>query len=98
MKILPKQVYIRCRCKPDEVAIAVKDEGRGFNNRAVSDPTAPANVEFTCGRGLYLMQTLMDEVLFERGGTVVHRRKKSAKVSPARERRCDEETRASLAH
>jgi serine/threonine-protein kinase RsbW len=22
----PKQVYVRCRCKPDEVAIAVKDE------------------------------------------------------------------------
>jgi hypothetical protein len=28
------------------------------------------------------MQTLMDEVLFERSGAVVHMRKKSAKVSP----------------
>jgi anti-sigma regulatory factor (Ser/Thr protein kinase) len=27
----PKQVSVRCRCKPDEVAIAVKDEGRGFD-------------------------------------------------------------------
>jgi anti-sigma regulatory factor (Ser/Thr protein kinase) len=25
-----KHVYVRCRCKPDEVSIAVKDEGRGF--------------------------------------------------------------------
>jgi len=23
-------VYVRCRCKPDEVSIVVKDEGRGF--------------------------------------------------------------------
>ena len=26
-----KLVYVRCRCKPDEVSIAVKDEGRGFD-------------------------------------------------------------------
>ena len=25
-----KHVYVRCRCKPDEVSIAVKDEGRVF--------------------------------------------------------------------
>jgi anti-sigma regulatory factor (Ser/Thr protein kinase) len=40
-------------------------------------------VEFTHGRGLYLMQMLMDEVRFERSGAVIHMRKKSAKVSPA---------------
>jgi anti-sigma regulatory factor (Ser/Thr protein kinase) len=26
-----KHVHVRCRCKPDEVSIAVKDEGRGFD-------------------------------------------------------------------
>jgi serine/threonine-protein kinase RsbW len=94
-----RRVHVTCCCSTEgEVSITVSDDGRGFDNRAVPDPTAPANVEFTCGRGLYLMQMLMDEVLFERSGTVVHRRKKSAKVSPAREKRCDEETLASLAH
>ena len=38
---------------------------------------------FTHGRGLYLMQMLMDEIRFERSGAVVHMRKTSAKVNPA---------------
>jgi serine/threonine-protein kinase RsbW len=78
------RVHVTCRCSTEgEVSITVSDEGRGFDNRAVPDPTAPGNVEFTHGRGLYLMQMLMDEVCFERSGAVVHMRKKSAKVSPA---------------
>jgi anti-sigma regulatory factor (Ser/Thr protein kinase) len=75
MKILPKQVYIRCRCKPDEVAIAVKDEGRGFNLNKVADPTAPENTGSVHGRGSHLMKTLMDEVHLEEGEVVVHMRK-----------------------
>jgi serine/threonine-protein kinase RsbW len=79
-----RRVHVTCRCSTEgEVSITVSDEGRGFDNRAVPDPTAPGNVEFTHGRGLYLMQMLMDEVCFERNGAVVHMRKKSAKVSPA---------------
>ena len=26
-----KHVYVRCRCEPSEISIAVKDEGRGFD-------------------------------------------------------------------
>jgi serine/threonine-protein kinase RsbW len=79
-----RRVYVTCCCNTDgEVSITVRDEGRGFDDRAVPDPTAPGNVEFTHGRGLYLMQELMDEVRFERSGAVVHMRKKSAKVSSA---------------
>jgi serine/threonine-protein kinase RsbW len=36
-----KHVHVRCRCKPDEVSIAVKDEGRGFDVNNIADPTAP---------------------------------------------------------
>jgi serine/threonine-protein kinase RsbW len=79
-----RRVYVTCRCGMEgEVSITVSDEGRGFDDRAVPDPTAPANVEFTHGRGIYLMHTLMDEVRFERSGAVVHMKKKSAKVRPA---------------
>ena len=38
-----KHVYVRCRCKPDEVSIAVKDEGRGFDIKKIPDPTAAEN-------------------------------------------------------
>lgn len=43
----------------------------------VADPTATENRLLTLGRGIYLMKTLMDEVLLEHGGAVVFLRKAS---------------------
>jgi anti-sigma regulatory factor (Ser/Thr protein kinase) len=60
-----------------EVSITVRDEGRGFDSNAVPDPTSRENLLFTHGRGIYLMKTLMDEVSFEEGGSVVRMRKNS---------------------
>jgi len=40
-----KHVHVTCRCEPDEVSIAVKDEGNGFDINNVPDPTAPQNIE-----------------------------------------------------
>lgn len=72
-----KHVYVACRCSIDgEVSITIRDEGQGFNSRCIPDPTAPENRMCTQGRGIYLMQTLMDEVCFEEGGAVVRMRKK----------------------
>jgi serine/threonine-protein kinase RsbW len=71
-----RQVYVTSRCYMDgEVAITVRDEGRGFDSSAVLDPTFRENLLFTHGRGIYLMKTLMDEVSFEEGGSVVRMRK-----------------------
>ena len=71
-----KRVYVTSRCTTDgEVSITVEDEGQGFDSEAVLDPTTPENRLLTCGRGIYLMKTLMDEVRFERGGAVVHLQK-----------------------
>jgi serine/threonine-protein kinase RsbW len=75
-----KHVYVRCRCKPDEVSIAVKDEGRGFELNKIADPTAPENTGAVHGRGIYLMKALMDEVRFEEGGVVVRMRKSTGKL------------------
>jgi serine/threonine-protein kinase RsbW len=73
-----KSVYVTCRCYMDgEVSIMVRDQGRGFDSNAVLDPTLPENLLFTHGRGIYLMKTLMDEVSFEEGGSVVRMRKNS---------------------
>jgi len=73
-----KSVYVTCRCYMDgEVAITVRDEGKGFDSSTVPDPTFLENLLFTHGRGIFLMKTLMDEVSFEEGGAVVMMRKKS---------------------
>jgi serine/threonine-protein kinase RsbW len=69
------QVRVSCRCGTDEISIIVRDEGQGFDIDKVPDPTAPENISSSHGRGIYLMRTLMDEVHFEGGGTVVYMRK-----------------------
>jgi len=73
-----KSVYVTCRCYMDgEISMTVRDQGRGFDSNTVLDPTLPENLLFTHGRGIYLMKTLMDEVSFEEGGSVVRMRKNS---------------------
>ena len=73
-----KRVYIVCRCSMDgDVSIGIRDQGQGFDSRAVPDPTTADNLHSEHGRGIYLMRAFMDEVTFEEGGTVVRMRKNS---------------------
>jgi len=80
-----KRVYVNCRCTTaGEVSLTVEDEGNGFEHSAVPDPTALDNRLRTNGRGIYLIRTLMDEVDFKQGGSVVHMRKKANAGSDTR--------------
>jgi serine/threonine-protein kinase RsbW len=77
-----KRVYVNCRCTTDgQVSITVADEGKGFGHDAVQDPTSPSNRQRTHGRGIYLIRTLMDEIDFEQGGSIVHMRKRASASS-----------------
>ena len=78
-----KHVHVTCRCEPDQVSIAVKDEGSGFDINTVPDPTTRESIGSVHGRGILIMKEVMDEVRFEEGGAVVHMRK-SAGVAPKR--------------
>ena len=75
-----KHVHVTCRCEPEEVSIAVKDEGKGFDSDNLPDPTAPENIGSIHGRGIHVMKALMDEVRFEEGGVVVHMRKSTGEA------------------
>ena len=75
-----KHVHVTCRGEPDEVSIAVKDEGKGFDLNNVPDPTAPENIGSVHGRGIHVMKALMDEVHFEEGGAVIHMRKSATEA------------------
>ena len=71
-----KLVQVRCRCDLEKgVSLVVKDQGKGFDPNAVSDPLSPENLNADHGRGIRLMRVAMDEVYFEHGGTEVHMRK-----------------------
>jgi len=76
-----KLVGVVCRGTPEgEIWITVRDQGQGFDLETVADPTAPQALRLFNGRGLYLMQVMMDEVWFDECGTVVHMCKRPAKV------------------
>jgi len=71
-----KRVHIDCKCAMHgEVFITVRDEGAGFDHRTLPDPTDPANLLLTHGRGISIMRAVMDEVGFEENGRVVRMRK-----------------------
>jgi serine/threonine-protein kinase RsbW len=56
------------------VLIIVRDPGPGFNPGRIPDPTQAEHLYQNHGRGIYLINHLMDEVRFERGGAEIHMR------------------------
>jgi serine/threonine-protein kinase RsbW len=80
---------IRCSVAGDPergMLIVVSDDGPGFDPASLPSPVVGTNVYSTHGRGIYLINQLMDEVRFERGGTEIHMRKHppAAGKGPAR--------------
>jgi len=70
--------HIQCVVTCDsnqEVVIVVRDPGSGFDPTAVPDPLEGDNVFKTSGRGVFLINQLMDEVAFRDGGREVQMRK-----------------------
>ncbi len=59
-----------------EILIIVRDPGHGFDPLNVQSPLVGENIMSDHGRGIFLMNMLMDEVRWERGGTEIHLRKK----------------------
>jgi len=56
--------------------IVVRDPGEGFDPDNIPSPVVGKNVFSEHGRGIYLINQLMDEVQFERGGTEIRMRKR----------------------
>ena len=74
-----KTVEVTLNCLGNALEIEVKDQGEGFDPTSVPDPTAPANIMKTSGRGIFLMRSFMDEVQWTNhpeGGTTVRMVKK----------------------
>jgi serine/threonine-protein kinase RsbW len=57
-----KMVTVRIKKSRHEVTISVSDEGTGFNPLHVPDPLADENLLHEVGRGLFIVQSLMDKV------------------------------------
>lgn len=76
-KIEQKDVRIVALCDNDRIAITVQDEGDGFDQSALVDPTQEPYLHKTSGRGVYLIQQFTHEIQFNEKGNaitfVIHR-------------------------
>ena len=69
---------VECCVACDEsrgMLIVVRDPGPGFDPTTIASPIVGQNIYSTHGRGIYLINQLMDEVRFERGGREIRMRK-----------------------
>ncbi|MER3414744.1 MAG: hypothetical protein C4297_00825 [Gemmataceae bacterium] len=80
-----RRVRLRSKESRQEVVYVISDEGPGFDPSSVPDPTDPANLEKSSGRGLLLIRTFMDEVYHNSLGneiTMIRRREPPAGAPP----------------
>ena len=70
-----KIIECRVSCEAPGILIVVRDPGPGFDPNNVPDPLSGENIYSNHGRGIFLINKLMDEVKFEKNGTEIHMRK-----------------------
>ncbi|MEZ5317842.1 MAG: ATP-binding protein [Vicinamibacterales bacterium] len=76
-----KQLQCIVTCDQEgEVGIVVRDPGPGFDPGTVPNPLEDANLFKPSGRGIYLINQLMDEVQFARGGSEIRMRKRPGRA------------------
>jgi serine/threonine-protein kinase RsbW len=72
-----KTVECIVACEPDRgLIIIVRDPGPGFDAAAIPNCTAGENVYSNHGRGIFLINQLMDKVEFRKNGAEIHMIKK----------------------
>jgi len=72
-----KEVIVRINITDRELAIRVFDSGEGFDLNRVSDPSFEPDIMDENGRGLFIIRSMMDSVVYrkENGGNVLEMRK-----------------------
>ena len=66
-----RRLHMEAYLNREAARFVVRDDGPGFDTASLPDPTDPANLERCSGRGLLLIRTFMDEVLYnERGNQI----------------------------
>lgn len=66
-----KSVDLEAELEGNALKVTVRDEGEGFDYTLIPDPTLPDNLGKSTGRGLYLMKSLSDHLIFSNGGASV---------------------------
>jgi anti-sigma regulatory factor (Ser/Thr protein kinase) len=66
-----RHIHVHARIDAKQVSISIRDEGSGFDQSQLPDPTDPEYLDRPYGRGILLMRTFADEVRFNDVGNEV---------------------------
>ena len=70
-----KEVQVAVCCDESKgMLIVIRDPGPGFDPESLPNPVVGENLYRSHGRGVYMINQLVDEVKFLRGGTEIHMR------------------------
>lgn len=86
-----KKVYITYKLTCEQINLSVEDEGCGFDENQIPDPTDEKRLlelldkddeeGYSHGRGVWMVKKFMDKVTFTKGGRLATVTKKKAQVS-----------------
>jgi serine/threonine-protein kinase RsbW len=66
---------VECCVACDEsrgMLVVIRDPGPGFDPQSIPSPVMGQNIFSTHGRGIFLINQLVDDVHYEKGGTEIH--------------------------
>ena len=66
-----RRIHVQATISREAATFTIRDQGKGFDPTKLPDPTDPANLEKVSGRGVLLMRTFMDDVVYNETGNVV---------------------------
>jgi CheY-like chemotaxis protein len=66
-----RRVHVEATASKEEVRVLIRDQGKGFDTTQVPGPGDPKVLNTESGRGLVLMASFMDELVFNESGTEV---------------------------
>ena len=69
-----KNINLEVRFNGKNLLIDVSDEGKGFDISKQNNPLAPENINKISGRGLYIINQIMNQVTFNDKGTTISMR------------------------
>lgn len=66
-----RRIFVECSLSKERAFFVVRDEGQGFDPQSIPLLPEGPNLDRVSGRGIMLMKTMMDEVIFNETGNQV---------------------------
>ena len=77
-----RKLFVSARMSRSEVVFVIRDQGPGFSPSSLPDPEKTGYFDRTTGRGVLLMRTFMDDVVYNDQGNQVTLIKRAEETVP----------------